>query len=260
MTGPKTNERAGTRATVKHVRASASKAREVLNLIRNQPFRQAEEILDFSERGVSQEITKVLNSAVANAFHNDRLDPEELFVSACYADEGITLKRSRPRARGRATPILKRTCHITVILDRYDEDTLEAMQSRAAAGGGASSNAAQQRRRRVQRSRQRQRASEPEVETATSPEPEPEAEEQSVNATEAALDKTTEAETPSESDTATESEGAPEAETSTEAETPTESETATESEMPTESEGATATESTASEDQHKPAKSSGEET
>ena len=254
MTGPKTNERAGTRATVKHVRASASKAREVLNLIRNQPFRQAEEILDFSERGVSQEITKVLNSAVANAFHNDRLDPEELFVSACYADEGITLKRSRPRARGRATPILKRTCHITVILDRYDEDTLEAMQSRAAAGGGASSNAAQQRRRRVQRSRQRQRASEPEVETATSPEPEPEAEEQSVNTTEAALDKTTEAETSTESETATESEMPPGAETLTEAETSTEAET------PTEAEGATATESTASEDQHKPAKSSGEET
>ena len=64
-------------------------------------------------------IQKCLRSAVANAEHNDGLDPEELFVSTCFADEGPTLRRFRPRARGRATRIRKRTCHITVVVSRY---------------------------------------------------------------------------------------------------------------------------------------------
>ena len=74
----------------------------------------------------------MLASAVANARNNDQLDPDELFVSACFADEGTTLKRWRPRARGRATRIRKRTCHITVIVSRLPEDRLERRRARQA--------------------------------------------------------------------------------------------------------------------------------
>ncbi len=77
-------------------------------------------------------VAKVLASAVANARNNDQIDPDELFVSACYADEGTTLKRWRPRARGRATRIRKRTCHITVIVSRLPEDRLERRRARHA--------------------------------------------------------------------------------------------------------------------------------
>jgi len=70
----------------------------------------------YCDREVATVIGKVLHSAAANAFHNNGIESEELFVSACYADEGTTLKRWRPRARGRATRIRKRTCHVTVIV------------------------------------------------------------------------------------------------------------------------------------------------
>ena len=113
--GTKTNERPGTRAEVKYLRVSAYKAREVLDLIRNLHVDDADGVLEFTDRAVAGEIRKVLAAAVANAEHNDSMDPNELFVSACFADEGPTLKRWRPRARGRATRIRKRTCHITVM-------------------------------------------------------------------------------------------------------------------------------------------------
>jgi large subunit ribosomal protein L22 len=67
---------------------------------------------------------------VANAAHNDHQNPEELYVSACYADEGTTAKRWRPRARGRATRIRKRTCHITIIVSRLPADRLERRRTR----------------------------------------------------------------------------------------------------------------------------------
>ena len=75
-------------------------------------------------------IGKVLHSAVANAAHNDSQNPDELYVSACYADEGTTAKRWRPRARGRATRIRKRTCHITIIVSRLPEAQLELRRKR----------------------------------------------------------------------------------------------------------------------------------
>jgi large subunit ribosomal protein L22 len=78
-------------------------------------------------------VAKVLASAVANARNNDLLDPDDLYVSACYADEGTTVKRWRPRARGRATRIRKRTCHITVIVSRLPDDRLERRRARQAA-------------------------------------------------------------------------------------------------------------------------------
>ncbi len=150
MVGVKTNERPGTRARASYVRSSAYKAREVLDLIRGKSCADAQDILAFSDRDVARPIGKVLDSALANAEHNDGLDADELYVSACYADEGPTLKRWRPRARGRATRIRKRTCHITVIVSRYDPETLEKVRAKQSQRGVA---AAEARRRRVARSR-----------------------------------------------------------------------------------------------------------
>jgi large subunit ribosomal protein L22 len=152
----KTNERPGTRAQVRYVRVSAYKAREVLDLIRGKHVSDADEILQFVERDVAIIIRKALASAVANAAHNDSQDPEALFVSACYADEGPTLKRWRPRARGRATRIRKRTCHITIIVSRLGETELRLRNERDArkgrTAGGTAGRAS--RRARVARSRQ----------------------------------------------------------------------------------------------------------
>ena len=169
MTGPKTNEgatevgeRTGTRSSAKYVRSSAYKAREVLGLIRGLDVRRADEVLQFTDREIARAIRKVLASAVANAIHNDEQDPDELYVRACFADEGPTLRRFRPRARGRATRIRKRTCHITIVIDRMSEEQLRIKSIKEAAhpqAGGrarrvAGSTAAAARRARVERSRQ----------------------------------------------------------------------------------------------------------
>src|ERR1700729_2514452 len=148
MAGTKTNEREGTRAVLRYARGSPYKAREVLNLIRNLPVGEAEDVLRFSERDVAIAIGKLLRSAVANAENNDQQDPEDLFVSACFADEGTTIKRWRPRARGRATRIRKRTCHVTIIVSRMPEQKLELRRKRMEA---VSAN----RSRRVDASRRR---------------------------------------------------------------------------------------------------------
>jgi large subunit ribosomal protein L22 len=166
MTGPKLNEksfvageRSGTKASAKYVRMSASKVRVVLDNIRGLPVRRADEVLQFTDREAARVVRKVLASAVANAQHNDEQDPEELYVKAAFADEGPTLKRFSPRARGRAGRINKRTAHITVVVDRLDDDRLDVVQARearrtvagrrrAAAGGTTAS-----RRARVERSR-----------------------------------------------------------------------------------------------------------
>jgi large subunit ribosomal protein L22 len=148
MTATKTNERPGTRAVLRHSGMSASKARQVLDLIRGQDVDRAAEILIGTERGAAEVIGKVLNSAVANAAHNDHQNPEELYISACYADEGTTAKRWRPRARGRATRIRKRTCHITIIVSRLPEAKLEQRRTRMEAVSA-------HRSRRVDASRRR---------------------------------------------------------------------------------------------------------
>jgi len=153
----KTNERPGTRAQVRYVRMSASKVRVVLNLIRGKHVVEAAEILSFSERLAAQVIGKALRSAVANAVNNDEIPTEELFVSACYADEGPTLKRFRPRARGRAGRIHKQTCHITIVVSRYSDEDLDLRRRQAELRGessGRSTDAAADRARRVASSRQ----------------------------------------------------------------------------------------------------------
>jgi large subunit ribosomal protein L22 len=130
MAGYKTNEREGTRAVLRHARVSPYKVREVLDLVRGKPVHEAEDILRFSERDAAFTVGKVLHSAVANAENNDELDPEELYVASCFADEGTTIKRWRPRARGRATRIRKRTSHITVIVGRMPVEELQRQQAR----------------------------------------------------------------------------------------------------------------------------------
>ncbi|MCO4832994.1 MAG: 50S ribosomal protein L22 [Acidimicrobiaceae bacterium] len=152
MSGPKTNERPGTRAQGRYLKGSASKARRVLNLIRNESVEDARTILQFSETGVSEVISKILESAVANASHNDGISDDELYVAACYADEGATMKRFRPRARGRASRINKRTSHVTIIVARYGADDLDARREKAATQGSTSAAQAEARRRRVQQS------------------------------------------------------------------------------------------------------------
>jgi large subunit ribosomal protein L22 len=130
MAGLKTNEREGTRAVLRYARISPYKIRETLDLIRNKPVGEAEEILRFSERDAAITVSKLLHSAIANAENNDAQDHEELYVSACFADEATTIKRWRPRARGRATRIRKRTSHITIIVSRLPEEQLARLQAR----------------------------------------------------------------------------------------------------------------------------------
>ena len=142
--------RPGAKASVRNIRVSAFKARPVLRLIQGEPYGEAIEILKFCERGAADVITKCLLSAAANAEHNEGIDPEEMFVFSCFADEGPTMRRWRPRARGRATRIHKRTCHITIQLVRY---TPEELAERAARESTTSAAAAEARRRRVAASR-----------------------------------------------------------------------------------------------------------
>ena len=169
MTGPKLNEksfvageRSGTKATAKYVRASASKARVVLDLIRGLDVVSADQVLQFTDRHIARDVRKVLASAVANAVNNDGQDADELYVIACFADEGPTLKRFRPRARGRATRINKRSSHITVIVARMSDQRIAIIQARqeragGAAGRGRPQSSAASRRARVERSRGKSR-------------------------------------------------------------------------------------------------------
>ena len=142
--------RPGAHASVRNIRVSAFKARPVLRLIQGQSYEEALEILKFCERGAADVIVKCLRSAGANAEHNDGIDPEETFVSSCFADEGPTIRRWRPRARGRATRIHKRTCHITIQLERYTPVEPAEMAARESSASSASAEA---RRRRVAASR-----------------------------------------------------------------------------------------------------------
>jgi large subunit ribosomal protein L22 len=111
------------KAHARHIRQSPYKVRRVLDLIRGLPVEDARNTLEFTNRRASEVVAKVLNSAVANAEHNNALDVELLYVAEAYAGEGPTLKRFRPRARGRAGRIDKRTSHIVVgVAEREDDE------------------------------------------------------------------------------------------------------------------------------------------
>jgi large subunit ribosomal protein L22 len=105
------------KAVARYVRMSPYKVREVLDVIRGKSYPQALAILEATPRAAAPVVKKVLNSAAANAEHNLSLNKDELKVASAYCDGGPTLKRIMPRARGSANRILKRTSHITIVLD-----------------------------------------------------------------------------------------------------------------------------------------------
>jgi large subunit ribosomal protein L22 len=111
-----------TRAHARFIRQSPYKVRLVLDLVRGLPVNDARVVLEHTNRRAADPIRKCLDSAVANAEHNLALDADELVVAEAFADEGPTLKRWRPRARGRATRIRKRTSHITITVADNEED------------------------------------------------------------------------------------------------------------------------------------------
>jgi large subunit ribosomal protein L22 len=117
------------RATARYMRISPTKARQVVDLIRGRHVDDARRVLQFSSRAASKPIAKVLESAVANAEHNRELPGDELVVLRTWVDEGPTLRRFRPRALGRATRVRKRTCHISVVVGRVEQDVRPAAEA-----------------------------------------------------------------------------------------------------------------------------------
>jgi len=122
-------------ARLRYLRSSAPKVRQVLGLIRGLDAEDARDTLEHCERGVADEVMKLLDSAIANAEHNENIPVDELFVHRAFVDEGPTLKRWRPRARGRGTRIRKRTSHLTIIVSRFADDELERRRDREAIEG-----------------------------------------------------------------------------------------------------------------------------
>lgn len=111
----------GAYAQARFVRTTPMKARRIVDLIRGLTASDAATVLKFARQRASEPVAKVLASAVANAENNERLDPELLFVSKAFVDEGPTLKRIQPRAQGRAYRIRKRSCHITIVLESVQQ-------------------------------------------------------------------------------------------------------------------------------------------
>jgi len=114
------------KATARYVRMSPMKTRRVIDLIRGLPALEAQAVVKFDPHAASEPVGKVLDSAIANAEHlahvrSQRLDPDQLFVSDAFVDEGPMLKRFRPRAQGRAYRIRKRTSHITIVVAPAEE-------------------------------------------------------------------------------------------------------------------------------------------
>jgi large subunit ribosomal protein L22 len=161
MAEPETIQRV--RAQARFVRGSARKARVVLEHIRGKSVSQARATLQFTPRAAAREILSVLESAAANAEANHELEPNELRIEEAYADEGPTLKRWQPRARGRAMRIRKRTCHLTVVL-RHDPSLAEAA---AQQGGGRRGAAARATIEATQRARRTGKAVAPEAAVET---------------------------------------------------------------------------------------------
>jgi ribosomal protein L22 len=116
-------------ARARYVRTSARKARMVCGHLRGKSVQEARAILAFTPRDVARDWSKLLESAVANAESNHELLEEDLVIRDAYADEGPTLKRFRPRAMGRATPIRKRTSHLTITLSTLPQTTTSKKKS-----------------------------------------------------------------------------------------------------------------------------------
>jgi large subunit ribosomal protein L22 len=142
-----TAPRPDVRAHAKFVHVSPRKARLVVDHIRGRSVPEARTILAFMQRAAAHEVEKVLKSAVANAESNpnQRWNGDDLVISAAYVDEGPTLKRWQARARGRMSPIMKRTCHITIKVELAEQPA--AGKKPAATGSGPAAATAKPKRR-----------------------------------------------------------------------------------------------------------------
>lgn len=108
-------------AYLRYSRISPRKVQIVLDLIRNKPTNMALAILQNTPKAASEPLVKLLKSAIANAENNNHMDTSKLYVSQCFVSQGPTLKRIRPRAHGRAFSIMKRTSHVTMAVDEYED-------------------------------------------------------------------------------------------------------------------------------------------
>ena len=149
------DDRIRAHAQAKWVRTSARKARLVLDHIRGRSVPEARTVLAFTTRDVAIDIEKVLRSAVANAEANHGLDGDDLVVEAAFADEGPTLKRWKPRARGRVNRIRKRMCHVTIVLVEQPEQQTPRRR-RAAASAETSAPAAEAKPKAKSRRRKKE--------------------------------------------------------------------------------------------------------
>ena len=119
------------RAQARYSRVAPRKARRIIDLVRGMKASDALDVLRFSPQAASEDIYKVVASAMANAEHNEHLDRDALWISEAYVDEGPTLKRFRPRAQGRAYRVRKRTSHITVVVEAREQAPRPSSSRRA---------------------------------------------------------------------------------------------------------------------------------
>ena len=119
------------RAQARYARVGPRKARRVIDLVRGMKASEALDVLRFTPQAASEDVYKVVASAVANAEHNEHLDRDALWISEAYVDEGPTLKRFRPRAQGRAYRVRKRTSHITVVVEAREQTPRSSSSRRA---------------------------------------------------------------------------------------------------------------------------------
>jgi large subunit ribosomal protein L22 len=147
--------RVETRATVRHLGVSPNKVRPVLDLMRRMSAEDAERLLQLQPRTAAGHVLKLLESAIANAEHNQEIPIDELYVDRCWCDEGPTRKWGQARARGRYFRVRKRSSHITIVLARYTDDELRRRRGRDEAAGAQSAGGRVARRRadRVRASR-----------------------------------------------------------------------------------------------------------
>jgi large subunit ribosomal protein L22 len=144
------------RATVRYLGVSPYKIRQVLDLVRGLPVDDAIRVLQLCEKDAADSVLKLLDSAIANAEHNQQLPADELFLARIWCDEGPTRKSGQARARGRYFRVRKRTSHMTIILARYEPEELEARRRRDESSGRGAAVAQRRRSERVRRSRQQE--------------------------------------------------------------------------------------------------------
>lgn len=125
-------DRPGSYAIARHIRMSPTKVRRVVDLVRGMDVAEALTVLQFAPQAASEPVYKVVASAAANAESTENLKSDDLFVSQAYVDEGVTMRRIRPRAKGSASRILKRGSHITVVVEPRSQGTTTPRTSKEA--------------------------------------------------------------------------------------------------------------------------------